>query len=70
MIIHSIMNKNEVIPLDEHEPNLYDINAGNPRVTDLSDSEFLQRRDSIDGILKEMEEERQAEINKMRYTAQ
>lgn len=50
------MNKNEVIPFDEQEPNLYDINA----------PESGLRRDSIDdGILEQLEEERQAEINKM-----
>lgn len=54
-----IMNKNEVQPLDEQEPNLYDINA-----PDIPSKSGL-RRDSIDGILKEMDEERQAEINKM-----
>ena len=51
-----IMNKNEVQPLDEQEPNLYDINAPDiPSKSGLID----------DGILKEMEEERQEEINKM-----
>ena len=58
------MNKNEVIPFDEQEPNLYGIN------TAVLPHEMVERRDSIDGILKEMEEERQAEIIKMRYTAQ
>lgn len=54
-----IMNKNEVQPLDEQEPNLYNIETPDPP------SKSGLRRDSIDGILKEMDEERQAEINKM-----
>ena len=54
-----IMNKVEVHPLDEQEPNLYDIETPDPPF------KSGLRRDSIDGILKEMDEERQSEINKM-----
>ena len=55
------MNKNEVQPLDEQEPNLYDINAPDiPSKSGLIDS----------GILEQLEEEREEEINKMRYTGQ
>lgn len=55
-----LKDKVEVQPFDEQEPNLYDINAP------VIPSKSGLRRDSMDdGILEQLEEERQAEINKM-----
>jgi len=59
-----LKHKVEVKPFDEEEPNLYDIETPDPAFKSSYSKEHMG------GILKEMEEERQEEINKMRYIAQ